>query len=211
LAPFAAVALSGDGGGGTRVATTMSTTTEVPVKPRRSRLRPVVGWIVTIVVALLISTGTRAYAVQSYFVPTPSMTPTLMPGDRILVNKLSSTVHRGDIVVFNNPPADRGGPPTLVKRVIGLPGERISSIGSEILINGKPLAEPWLPTLKGQCQEASEHIPPTTVAAGHYFVMGDCRGDSDDSRYWGTVPSSLIVGKVDVIIWRHGHPWIHWF
>ena len=59
-----------------------------------------VGWIITIVVALLISTGTRAYAVQSYFVPTPSMTPTLMPGDRILVDKLSSTIHRGDIVVF---------------------------------------------------------------------------------------------------------------
>ena len=73
--------------------------------------------------ALLITTGTRAYAVQSYFVPTPSMTPTLQPGDRILVDKLSSTIHRGDIVVFQNPPADAGGPPTLVKRVIGLPGE----------------------------------------------------------------------------------------
>ena len=49
------------------------------------------------------------------------------------------------------------------------------------------------------------------IPAGHYFMMGDCRGDSDDSRYWGTVPASNIVGKVDVIIWRHGHPWIHWF
>ena len=98
------------------------------------------GWVITIAVALLISTGTRAYAVQSYFIPTPSMTPTLMPGDRILVDKLAGTIHRGDIVVFKNPPADRGGPPTLVKRVIGLPGERISSDGATVLINGKPIA-----------------------------------------------------------------------
>ncbi|HXQ58583.1 MAG TPA: signal peptidase I [Acidimicrobiales bacterium] len=190
---------------------TMVETAAQPDAPRHSRFRPLVGWIVTIVVALLISTGTRAYAVQSYFVPTPSMTPTLQPGDRILVNKLSSTVHRGDIVVFANPPADRGGPPTLVKRVIGLPGERISSRGSVVLINGRPLSEPWLPPLTGQCAEPSEHIPPTTVAPDHYFVMGDCRGNSDDSRYWGTVPGANIVGKVDVIMWRHGHPYFHWF
>jgi signal peptidase I len=190
------------------------TTAHLPEKDpseKRGRFRPLMGWIITIVVALLVSTGTRAYAVQSYFIPTPSMTPTLMPHDHILVDKLSSTIHRGDIVVFKNPPADSGGPPTLVKRVIGLPGETISSVGTTVLINGKPLAEPWLPRLVGQCAEASEHIPTTKIAPGHYFMMGDCRGDSDDSRYWGTVPASYIVGKVDVIIWRHGHPWIHWF
>jgi signal peptidase I len=189
------------------------TTAPSPEEPtaKRRRFRPLMGWIITIVVALLISTGTRAYAVQSYFIPSASMTPTLMPGDRILVDKLSSTIHRGDIVVFKNPPADRGGPPTLVKRVVGLPGETISSVGATVLINGKPLAEPWLPRLVGECTEASEHIATTTIAPGHYFMMGDCRGDSDDSRYWGTVPASNIVGKVDVIIWRHNRPWIHWF
>jgi signal peptidase I len=201
-------------GAETDTETTSTTAPETPVEGGRSRTRHIMGWVITILVALLISTGTRAYAVQSYFVPTPSMTPTLMPGDRILVDKLSSTIHRGDIVVFKNPPADLGGPPTLVKRVIGLPGERISSVGNQILINGKVLAEPWLPTLVGQCAEASVNIHPVTgvvVAPGHYFVMGDCRGDSDDSRFWGTVPAANIVGKVDVIIWRHGHPWIHWF
>ncbi len=193
-------------------ASTTATTTEPdPVPEKRGRMRPVVGWAITIAAALLISTGTRAYAVQSFFIPTPSMTPTLMPGDRILVDKLSSTIHRGDIIVFKNPPADSGGPPTLVKRVIGLPGERISSIGNQVLINGKSIAEPWLPKLVGECTEASEHIPPTKIAPNHYFVMGDCRGDSDDSRYWGTVPAGNIIGKVDVIIWRNGHPWIHWF
>jgi signal peptidase I len=189
------------------------TTPTLPEEPseKRRRFRPLIGWIITIVVALLISTGTRAYAVQSYSIPSASMTPTLMPGDRILVDKLAGTIHRGDIVVFKNPPADRGGPPTLVKRVIGLPGETISSVGATVLINGKPLAEPWLPPLAGICTEASEHISTTKIAPGHYFMMGDCRGDSDDSRYWGTVPASNIVGKVNVIVWRHNHPWIHWF
>lgn len=173
--------------------------------------RAALGWIVPVVVALVLATATRAYAVESYRVPTPSMSPTLMPGDRIIADKLVSTIHRGDIVVFSNVPADRGGPPTLVKRVIGLPGETISSIGSTVLVDGRPLAEPWLPKLVGQCAETSEHIPTTRIAPDNYFVMGDCRGDSDDSRYWGTVPRSDIVGKVDAVIWRAGHPWLHWF
>lgn len=182
-----------------------------PPRRRHSRTRTLIGWLVFVVAVVLVSTAARAYAFESYFVPTPSMTPTLIPGDRIMVDKLDSTIHRGDIVVFHNVPADKGGPPTLVKRVIGLPGETISSVGSTVLIDGKPLAEPWLPPLTGICTEQSEHIKSTKIAPGHYFMMGDCRGDSEDSRYFGTVPLSNIVGKVDVIIWRNGHPWIHWF
>lgn len=181
-----------------------------PAKPH-SRVRVLLGWLVFLVVVLVVATATRAYAVQTFFVPTPSMTPTLIPGDRIIVDKLSGTIHRADIIVFHNPPADVGGPPVLVKRVIGLPGETISSRGSTVLIDGKPLAEPWLPPLKGICSEASEHIHPTKIAPGHYFVMGDCRGDSGDSRYWGTVPVGNVIGKVDMIVWRSGHPWFHWF
>jgi signal peptidase I len=178
---------------------------------RRRRRRNLLGWAITIVVALLVATGTRAYAIQSFFVPSPSMTPTLMTGDRIMVNKLSGTIHRGDIVVFHKVPADKGGPPILVKRVVGLPGERISSVGERVYIDGKPLAEPWLPKLVGQCAQPAERIRATTIPAGQYFVMGDCRGDSDDSRYWGPVPGSYVIGKVDVIFWRNGHPWLHWF
>ncbi len=164
-----------------------------------------------VVVVLLISTAARAYVVQTYFVPSASMTPTLMPGDRIVVDKLFTTIPRAHIVVFHNVPADPGGPAVLVKRVIGLPGETISSVGSTVLINGKPLSEPWLVALTGDCAQTSEHIKTTKIAPDHYFVMGDCRGDSDDSRYWGTVPASSIIGKVDVVIWRSGHPWFHWF
>ncbi len=182
-----------------------------PTRRASPRLRSVFGWVITIMVAIVIATGTRAYALQTFFVPTPSMTPTLMPGDRILVDKLAGTIHRGDIVVFKNVPEDVNGPPVLVKRVIGLPGETISSIGNTVLIDGKPLPEPWLPKLVAQCVETSEHIPPTMITPNHYFMMGDCRGDSDDSRYWGTVPIGNVIGKVDGIVWRHDHPWMHWF
>lgn len=180
-------------------------------KQLHPRVRTALGWLVFIVIVVLVSAGTRAYALQTYFVPTPSMTPTLAPGDRIIVNKLYGTVHRGDILVFKDPPSDQGGPPVLVKRVVGLPGETISSKGATVYINGQPLAEPWLPALKGICTETSENIKTQTIRPGRYFMMGDCRGDSGDSRYWGTLPASDIIGKVDAIIWRHGHPWMHWF
>ena len=177
---------------------------------RARRRRNLWGWVATIVVALVVATATRAYAVQSFYVPSPSMTPTLMTGDRIMVDKLAGTIHRGDIVVFHRVPADKGGPPILVKRVVGLPGETISSVGNTVLINGKPLAEPWLPKLVGPCQQEAQNIKTQKIAPDNYFVMGDCRGDSDDSRYWGTVPGSYVIGKVDVIFWRNGHPWFHW-
>jgi signal peptidase I len=175
------------------------------------KLRSLVSWLIVIVVAVLLATGARAYAVQSFSIPTPSMTPTLIPGDRIIVDKLSGPIHRGDIIVFHNVLADLGGPPILVKRVVGLPGEEISGSGDRVYIDGKLLAEPWLPRQTGICSGTSKLITPTKISAGHYYVMGDCRGDSDDSRYWGTVPGSYVIGKVDAIIWRNGHPWFHWF
>ena len=172
--------------------------------PKRNHWRSVMGWVITIAAALLISTGTRAYAVQSFFIPTPSMTPTLMPGDRILVDKLSGTIHRGDIVVFKNPPADVGGPPTLVKRVIGLPGETISAHNDDIYIDGKELAQPWLP--KHDPNTNTPAFGPISIPANNYFVMGDNRTDSCDSRYWGPINRSLIVGKVELETLWHAVP-----
>jgi len=164
------------------------------------------------VLAALIAAGLRTFVVQAFYVPSVSMTPTLQVGDRIVVVKVGFSLHRGDIIVFRRTPADTGTTDAdLVKRVIGLPGETISSRGVIVLINGKPLDEPWLPALTGKCAESAENIPATKVAPNHYFVMGDCRGDSGDSRMWGTVPRSYIVGKVVVIVWRFGHPDLHWF
>jgi len=165
-----------------------------------------------IVFAVVVAGGLRTFVVQAFYVPSGSMLPTLQIGDRIVVIKLGYTVHRGDIVVFKRPPKDLGTTDKdLVKRVIGLPGETISSRGSTVLINGRPLREPWLPRLSGVCAESAENIPRTKIAPGQYFVMGDCRGDSADSRVWGTLPGSLVVGRVFVIVWRFGHPYFHWF
>ncbi|MGD0439255.1 MAG: signal peptidase I [Acidimicrobiales bacterium] len=186
--------------------------TSSPSKKRQVNTRRVVEWVVVVVFAVLVAGGLRTFVVQAFFVPSGSMLPTLQIGDRIVVIKLGYTIHRGDIIVFKRPPADTGTQDKdLVKRVIGLPGETISSKGNTVLIDGRPLAEPWLPPLRGICSESAENIPRTKIPPGHYFVMGDCRGDSADSRVWGTLPGSLVVGRVFLIVWRFGHPYFHWF
>ncbi len=144
---------------------------------------------------------------QAFFVPSGSMLPTLQIGDRIVVLKFGYTIHRGDIVVFRRPPTDVGTTDSdLVKRVIGLPGETISSIGSTVLINGRPLKEPWLPALSGICSETAENITRTKIPPAHYFVMGDCRGDSADSRTWGTLPVTYIVARCSSSCGASGTP-----
>jgi signal peptidase I len=149
------------------------------------------------------------------------MVPTLKIGDRIIVNKLSYRIHgvgRGDIVVFARPPGEAAicSPPPvndLVKRVIGLPGETISLSGGQVFINGHELAEPWLPagtqTLPGPGDVPYSLSQPFRIPQGDYFVMGDNRTESCDSRYWGPIPRSLIVGKVDLRIWPISR--IAWF
>ena len=183
--------------------------------------RKIFEWTRIILVAGILAVGVRAYVARTFFIPSGSMLPTLQIGDRILVDHLPfvlNNINRGDIVVFGRVLADKDPthPTDLVKRVIGLPGETISSRGDHILINGRVLREPWLPNFNAQpsadyCGQAAFDIKSTKIAANSYFVMGDCRGNSLDSRAWGTVPKSNIVGKVFVIFWRHGLPYIHWF
>ena len=186
-------------------------TTSVPVR-KGAWGRQLLEWLVIVLFAMLIAAGLRVFVVQSFFVPTGSMVPTLQIGDRIIAVKIGYTIHRGDIIVFRRPPGDTTTTDShLVKRVIGLPEETISSRGATVLIDGKPLKEPWLPALTSSCVESAENIPTTKIAPGHYFVMGDCRGNSVDSRRWGTVPASYVVGRVVVIMWRFGHPYFHWF
>lgn len=183
--------------------------------PRRAEpwWRQLVEWVAVAVVALLVAVLLRRFVVQTFYVPSGSMIPTLQIGDRIIVNKLYGTIHRFDIIVFRRTPGDTTTTDAdLVKRVIGLPGETIWSKGDTIYVNGKPINESWLPsTLGDSCPQASYDIAKTHIPANDYFVMGDCRGNSEDSRAWGFVPASYVVGKVFVIVWRNGHPWLHWF
>ncbi len=184
-----------------------------PAEPRPSTARWIREAVIVVLVAVLVAVLLRAFVVQTFFIPSGSMEPTLQIGDRILVNKLSYHLHgvdRGDIVVFSRPPAENcGGPEVndLVKRVIGLPGDVLSLSDGYVYVDGKKLDETWLPaseqgvTTAGPAGNSSNLAHPYRVPANDYFVMGDNRTDSCDSRYWGPINKSLIVGKVEVRVW----------
>ncbi len=165
--------------------------------------------MVVLLVALGLAIGLRTFVVQTYSIPSGSMIPTLMIGDRILVDKLSyhlHSVHRGDVVVFATPPKELAAlmVQDLVKRVIGLPGETISSgPHGEVLINGKVIHQPWL-TASARANPGPA-IRTQKIPAGEIFVMGDNRGFSDDSRDYGPVDESLIVGRAVFGFWPLSH------
>ena len=184
---------------------------DAPGAPRTSRwLREA---IIVVIVAVLVAVLLRTFVVQTFFIPSGSMEPTLQVGDRILVNKLSYHLHgvgRGDIVVFSRPPAENcGGPEVndLVKRVVGLPGETLSLSGGDVYVDGRRLDESWLPASEqGVTRPGPSGTPYSLqhayrVPANDYFVMGDNRTDSCDSRFWGPISRSLIVGKVEMRVW----------
>lgn len=186
---------------------------------RKGWRRALVETAITAGVAVLVVFLLRAFAFQTFWIPSTSMVPTLSVNDRILVQKAFFTwhdVHEGDIVVFSQPPLDRCGGTQgddLVKRVIGLPGQTIYSAGNTIYINGKPLAEPYLPhfdPLGPQIPDASRQHP-YRVPPGEFYVLGDNRAISCDSRYWGPVQGSTIVGKVVLTWWHNSHPVFHLF
>jgi signal peptidase I len=158
--------------------------------------------VLALVAALLIKT----FLVQAFYIPSGSMQPTLKKGDRVLVNKLAYRLgdpHRGDVVVFERPPSE---PDTeikdLIKRVIGLPGETIATdeIG-RILVDGQAIDESgYLP----EGALSTTRIPEQRIPDDHYWVMGDNRGQSKDSRVFGPIPRSLLVGNAFVRVWPLG-------
>lgn len=176
-------------------------------RSRRSGRRAITEWVVVIAIALVVAVLIRVFVAQTYYIPSTSMYPTLKAGERIVVNKLAYDLHgigRGDIVVFSRPPAENcGGPPVpdLVKRVVGLPGDVISARGGFVYVDGRRLAEPWLPKVR---TTFTSNFGPERVPSNDYFMMGDDRVNSCDSRSWGFVKGSLIVGKVDFVIWPLG-------
>ena len=178
------------------------TVVQVEQEPKKSSgVRAVVEWVVILVAALAVAFVVKTFLIQAFFIPSGSMEPTLKPGDRVLVNKLSydlHSIHRGDIVVFKAPPSEASDPTVkdLIKRVIGLPGDQIQAINGNVYINGKQLKESYLPP-----GTLTINLPLTTVAKGQYYVLGDNRGNSKDSRYIGQIPGHLIVGRAFVRVW----------
>jgi signal peptidase I len=200
---------------------------KAPAGPPEKQHNPIVQFLgelpglilMAFVLALLIKT----FLVQAFFIPSGSMEPTLMPGDRVLVLKVPyyfGDPDRGDIVVFEDP--DPGGTPDrglvggffhwmfeglgvqrpdsedFIKRVIGTPGDTVWAKGGQVFVNGEPIDEPYL-------TQPTDDFPKDTVPEGKLFVMGDNRGNSLDSRFsLGMVPIDNVIGKAEVIIWPPG-------
>jgi signal peptidase I len=176
-------------------------------------------WIVVVAGAVIVALIMKTFVVQAFFIPSGSMEPTLqggqgIPGDRVLVDKISYRLHavnRADIIVFHAPP-DFPAPDVqdLIKRVIGLPGDSVTFANGKVRINGRPLNEPYLPATTqtlapmegaGQYTHQCTDTDPCVVPAGHLWVMGDNRTNSEDSRYIGPIDQDLVVGRALVLVW----------
>ncbi len=176
----------------------------------------------SIVIAVILALFVRTWAVQAFKIPTGSMENNLLIGDHLLVNKfvfgpaLGSAeravlpmrdIRRSDIVVFKYPDEPERD---FIKRVIGLPGDTIELRNKKVYVNGQPLEEPYVHFLEpaNNAQEVTsfdvrERYGPVQVPADQYFVMGDNRDNSQDSRYWGFLPRAYIKGKALMIYWSY--------
>ena len=193
----------------------------------RSRARRLALDAAVLVVAIVvITTLLRTLVAQAFYIPSPSMAPQLGVQDRIVVSKLSYRLHdvrRGDVIVFDapdevEPDEDPGALPSrvlqavlegvnvvkpttteYVKRVIGLPGERVAGRGGNLFVDDRRLVEPYLPV-----GLATDDFAEVTVPKGELFVLGDNRGSSFDSRKFGPIERSSVVGRAVVKVWPLG-------
>jgi signal peptidase I len=176
----------------------------------------------SIVIAVILALFVRTWVVQAFKIPTGSMENNLLIGDHLLVNKFifgptaSSIerallpvrdIRRGDVVVFKYPDEPERD---FIKRVIGLPGETLELRAKKVYIDGQPLDEPYVHFLEpaSESQEVTsfdvrERYGPVRVPDGQYFVMGDNRDNSQDSRYWGFLPRHYIKGRALMIYWSY--------
>jgi signal peptidase I len=179
----------------------------------------------SIVIAVILALFIRTFVVQAFKIPTGSMENNLLIGDHLLVNKLVfgptasrleralmpvGDIKRGDVIVFKYPEDPNRD---FIKRVIGLPGETLEVREKKVYINGKPLDEPYVhflqpPSVSTELAEVTsfdvrERYGPVTIPADQFFMMGDNRDNSQDSRYWGFMSRDLVKGKALVIYWSY--------
>jgi len=186
--------------------------TDAPVaeRPQKAVLRDYAEIILVCVIFVIFS---RAFVFQQSKIPSGSMMDTLLVGDYIMVNRFVFADHsfgwesrllperpirRGDVVVFKHPDKPEVD---YIKRVVGLPGETVEVRRGQLYVNGEPLEEPYV----SEDYRRLDFKPqlPTVVEPGHYFVMGDHRNQSEDSRVWGQVPRELIKGRALLIWWSY--------
>jgi signal peptidase I len=201
----------------------------VEPKPRRKSI--IREYAEAIAIAVLLALVIRSLVVQAFTIPSGSMMDTLLVGDYILVNKFLygpelplTELHlpslrdpkRGDIIVFKYPQDEKRD---FIKRIVATPGERVQIRGHQVLVNGKPLVEPYTKFSDSGVRGGEAFCgyaygcEPTIVPPDSYFVMGDNRDNSQDSRYWGFVKRDKIKGKAFLIYWswdgdRH---WLRWW
>jgi signal peptidase I len=178
----------------------------------------------SIVIAVILALFIRTWVVQAFKIPTGSMENNLLVGDHLLVDKFVFSpaptalerallpvreVKRGDVIVFKYPIEPERD---FIKRVIGLPGDTLELTNQTVLINGQALTEPYAhylfpPAAEGQMEgDLRRKYGPVTVPAGHFFMMGDNRDDSQDSRFWGFLPETYVKGRALFIYWSFDTP-----
>lgn len=168
-----------------------------PPSARSPRLGSVGAWARDLMLSVLVSAIIIVFLYQPVRVEGTSMLPNLEDHDRLFINKLAfrvGEVQRGDVVVFQYP---RDHTKSYIKRVIGLPGDRVLIDHGRVILNGKPLKEPYVPARF--TDDRSQ--PEMTIPDGEYFVMGDHRSISSDSRDFGPVERELIYGKASFVYW----------
>lgn len=154
----------------------------------------------TVGLSAILAVGIRQFVAEARYIPSESMLPTLKVNDRLIVDKVSYHLNkpqRGDIVVFNPTKAleDQNFHDAFIKRVIGLPGDRVAVRGGKVIINDQPLRENYI-------QERPQYeLETVTVPNDSYMVLGDNRNNSYDSHYWGFVPKEKIIGRAVVRFW----------
>ena len=181
---------------------------DAPHQPIGKFLR---DWLVVIFIALSAALLVRMYVLQQYYISGPSMESTLFENDRVLVNKLSYRLHdirHGDVIVFDRVTSNGASVAhdDLIKRVIGLSGDKVEIKSCVVYVNGAALKEPYLDKgnlsqviLEDRCRQPN--MASVAVTAGQIFVMGDNRPESFDSRSFGTISESLVVGRAFIVVW----------